>query len=96
MNKKVDDKWLNEFRERMEDYSEPLPDGLWEELESELAQPKVIPFWRRWPSVAAAVALVLVVSSLALSDWFSPMMESSDMQVANQLAEEMVDRKSVV
>ena len=96
MNNKVDDKWLKEFRERMEDYSEPLPEGMWEKLESDLAQPKVIPFWRRWPSVAAAVALVLVVSSLALSDWFSPVMESSDMKVANQVAEEMVGGDLVV
>ena len=88
MSNKVDDKWLKNLRECMEDYAEPLPEGLWDELESELAQPKTIPFWRRWPAVAAAVALVLLVSSLSLSEWFSPVMDSPEMQVANQLAEE--------
>ena len=88
MSNKVDDKWLKDLRECMEDYAEPLPEGLWDELESELAQPKVIPFWRRWSAVAAAVALVLIVSSLALSDWFMPLMDSPEMRVANQMAEE--------
>ena len=85
MDKKVEDKWLNDFRNRMEDYSEPLPEGLWEELEGELTQPKVIPFWRRWPSVAAAVALVLVASSLMLSQWFYPVINEEDTMLADQL-----------
>ena len=88
MDKKDNDKWLNNLRERMDDYVEPLPEGLWEELEGELARPKIIPFWRRWPSVAAAVALVLVVSSLALSEWFAPLVDSPEIQTANQLAED--------
>ena len=103
MNKKLDDKWLDDLRERMEDYTEPLPEGLWNQLEGELSQPKIIPFWRRWPSVAAAVALVLVVSSLALSEWFTPVMESPDMQEANRavgrvdiLEDEATDAENVV
>ena len=85
MNKKDNDKWLKNLRERMEDYSEPLPAGLWEELEGELNRPKVIPFWRKWPSIAAAIALVLVVSSLSLSYLLEPLVEEKDMQLANQL-----------
>ena len=47
----------------MEGYSEPAPADLWEQLEKELdTVPKVIPMWRRWQA-AAAVALLLVVSS---------------------------------
>lgn len=88
MNRKNDDKWLKDLRNRMDNYAEPLPEGLWEQLESELSQPKVIPFWRRWPSVAAAVALVLVVTSLALSDLFTPVMQMPEVQLANQLVEE--------
>ena len=95
MNKKDDDKWLNNLRERMEDYTEPLPDGLWNQLEDELAQPKIIPFWRRWPSVAAAVALVLVVSSLALSEWFTPLMDSPEMQEANRKVDALDEEDSV-
>ena len=42
----------------MEDYSEPLPDGLWDKLETELEEqnkPKVIPLWRRWQAAAAVL-----------------------------------------
>ena len=85
MNNKDDDKWLKDLRERMEDYSEPLPEGLWEELEDELNRPKVVPFWKRWPSVAAAVALILVINSLTLSHWFAPFGEEEDIQLADQL-----------
>ena len=91
MNKKVDDKWLKDLRERMEDYTEPLPDGLWEELDGELNKPKVIPFWRRWPSVAAAVALVLIINSLTISNWFAPFFEEEDLELANRLVVEEQD-----
>lgn len=50
----------------MEGYSEPAPADLWEQLEKELdTVPKVIPMWRRWQAVAA-VALLVVVSSLTV------------------------------
>lgn len=61
------DKWIKNFRTRMEDYSEPAPADLWEQLEKELNVPKTIPMWRRWQAVAA-VALLVVVSSLTV--WF--------------------------
>lgn len=38
---KNEDKWIQDIRNRMEDYSEPLPAGMWEQLESELDTPKV-------------------------------------------------------
>ena len=61
---KEKDKWIKNFRTRMEGYSEPAPADLWEQLEKELdTVPKVIPMWRRWQA-AAAVALLVVVSSL--------------------------------
>ena len=84
MNNKEEEKWLKVLRKRMEDCSEPLPEGLWEELEGDLNQPKVIPLWRRWPAVAAAVALVLIVNSLLLSYWFTPLFEEEVMQQAQQ------------
>ena len=56
----------------MEGYSEPAPADLWEQLEKELdTVPKVIPMWRRWQAVAA-VALLVVVSSLTVWFWQSP------------------------
>lgn len=48
---KSEKEWINNLRNRMEDYSEPLPEGLWGELSKELEEPKtpkVIPIWRRW------------------------------------------------
>ena len=43
---KEDDKWVENLRNKLEDYSEPLPDALWERLEEELSAPRVIPMWR--------------------------------------------------
>lgn len=69
---KEKDKWIQNFRTRMEDCSEPVPAGLWEQLEKELdATPKAIPMWRRWQAVAA-VALLVLVSSLTVWFWQSP------------------------
>ena len=33
---KEDDKWIRQMRKQLEDYSEPLPTGLWEEIEKDL------------------------------------------------------------
>lgn len=65
------DKWINDIRSRMDNYSEPLPAGLWEKIESEISTPapKVIPMWRKWTSVAAAAALVLAISSVSVWYW---------------------------
>ena len=65
------DKWINDIRCRMDNYSEPLPAGLWEKIESEISTPapKVIPMWRKWTSVAAAAALVLAISSVSVWYW---------------------------
>lgn len=64
---KEDDKWIRQMRKQLEDYSEPLPTGLWEEIEKDLnqpaLQPKVVPLWKRWQAVAAVVAVVLVSST---------------------------------
>lgn len=67
----------------MEDYSEPLPDGLWDKLETELEEqnkPKVIPLWRRWQ--AAAAVLILLVSSLTYWFWSSPEADFQNQQLA--------------
>lgn len=37
---KSEKEWINNLRNRMEDYSEPLPEGLWGELSKELEEPK--------------------------------------------------------
>lgn len=67
---KKEDKWIQEMRKCLEDYSESLPPHLWEKMERELSAPKVIPIWRKW-QVAAAV-LALAISSLTIWFWSSP------------------------
>ena len=44
---KQEDKWMKNFRERMKDYSEPLPDDLWQEIQQDLQaeEVKVRPVW---------------------------------------------------
>lgn len=70
---KEKDKWIKNFRIRMQGCSEPVPADLWGQLEKELdaEEPRVIPMWHRWHAVAA-VALVLLVSSLTVWFWQSP------------------------
>ena len=67
-----DELWMRKIKERLEDYSEPLPVSGWERLEKDLSAPKppvagkrrIIPF-RRW-AVAAAASLLIAVSSVSV------------------------------
>lgn len=64
-----DELWLEKIKERLDGYSEPLPADGWKRLENVLQPPsvrmkRIIPF-RRW-AVAAAVILLLVVSSVGV------------------------------
>lgn len=89
---KKNDKWVDNLRNRMEDYSEPLPDGLWERLEEELSAPRVIPMWRTRRFVAAAAIAIVAVSSLTF--WFvtSP---SADYVRDNQSLAEGLEQQHV-
>ena len=58
---KSEKEWIDNLRNQMEGYSEPLPEGLWDKLSKELEEPKVpkvIPLWRRWQVAAAVLSLV--------------------------------------
>lgn len=60
--------WMNKLKEKLEDYSEPLPASGWEQLEKELMPPverKIYPY-RRWTMTAAAAILLALVSSVSL------------------------------
>lgn len=67
-----DELWMRKIKERLDDYSEPLPVSGWERLEKDLSASKppvagrrrIIPF-RRW-AVAAAAALLVAVSSVSV------------------------------
>ncbi|WP_291529588.1 outer membrane beta-barrel protein [Bacteroides sp. UBA939] len=69
---KDDELWLKKIKERLEDYSEPLPVSGWERLEKALpsAPPKATGMskrivFRRW-AVAAVAAVLVAVSSVSL------------------------------
>ena len=66
---KENDKWVENLRNKLEDYSEPLPGQLWGKLEEELSAPRVIPMWRTRRFVAAAAAVAVVAVS-SLMFWF--------------------------
>ena len=51
-----DEAWLEKIKERLDEYSEPVPSSGWERLERELPRQKTIPL-RRW---MAAIAALLV------------------------------------
>jgi len=54
--------WLNDLKDRMEDYEVSTPDGLWENIESSLpatGSPKVKTLPWLWRSVAVAAAVAL-------------------------------------
>lgn len=74
----MNDKWLNDLRDRMADYREPAPEDLWDNIASELdrasipAAPVVPPhnvvaLWARRAAVAAMLALALALGYTRLS-----------------------------
>ena len=85
---KQEDKWMKKFQERMDGYAEPIPEGLWDDIEHDLLTETsmVVPWWKRW-QMAAAVALLLLVSSLTVWLWHSPVGQYVEEQSANILSE---------
>lgn len=74
----MNDKWLNDLRDRMADYREPAPEDLWDDISRELdranapAAPVVPPrnvvaLWVRRAAVAAMLALALTLGYTRLS-----------------------------
>lgn len=60
--------WMNKLKEKLADYSEPVPASGWEQLEKELIPPverKIYPY-RKWMMAAAAVIILAIVSSVSL------------------------------
>ncbi len=72
------DLWLKKVKEKLEDYSEPIPASGWEQLEKELsASVSKLPggkssthkrtvLYRRWTAVAAAAAVLVAVSAISI------------------------------
>ena len=52
--------WTNKLHDRMADYESVVPEGLWDDIEQSLSEQQVVrPFWRRWISIAAVVAITI-------------------------------------
>ena len=83
-----DELWMRKIKERLEDYSEPLPVSGWERLEKDMPASKprrrIIPF-RHWAVTAAAVLLV-AVSSVSIWLLQSPVGEEMRSTVTPALA----------
>ena len=78
---KEDEKWIKAFKDKLEDYSEPMPASGWERLERELmpvTEKRIYPY-RRWAVAAAAVVLV-VTTAVSLYFLNSPVADESVMQ----------------
>ena len=68
----MNDKWLNDLRDRMADYREPAPEDLWNDIARELDRASVpaapvVPLWVRRAAVAAMLALALALGYMRLS-----------------------------
>lgn len=89
---KDDELWLKKIKERLDDYSEPLPDTGWERLEKALPTSPSMSvgtkkniLFRRWAMTAAAVVLV-AVSSVSLWLMQSPVMDDVNRSAGPALA----------
>ncbi len=90
---KDDELWLKKMKERLDNYSEPLPDTGWERLEKSLptSPPMSVGtrknvLFRRWAMAAAAVVLV-AVSSIGLWLMQSPVVDDMRRSVDPALAD---------
>ena len=64
---KDDELWMKKMKEKLADYSEPMPAAGWEQLEKELMPPaakRIIPYWK-WSVAVAAVLLLAAVTSVS-------------------------------
>ncbi len=66
-DEKMKDKemWMDKLKEKLQDYSEPMPASGWEQLEKELVPPvekRILYPYHKWVATAAAVLLVAATS----------------------------------
>ena len=80
--------WMDKLKEKLENYSEPIPPFGWEQLEKELVPPapkRILYPYRRWGAIAATVLLV-VASSLSIYFLNTPTADEIRYTVAPVLA----------
>lgn len=76
----MEKQWIKDLRKRFDDRKAPVPEGLWDDIESAMAEAgadavdgstgkrraRIVPLWGRW-SAAAAVCVALVVGLIKYS-----------------------------
>ena len=81
---------MDKLKEKLENYSEPVPTFGWEQLEKELvstAEKRIIYPYRRWVAVAA-VAILLIASSVSVYFLNSPVADEIRYAVVPELPAE--------
>ena len=84
--------WTKQLRDKLADYEEPVPEGLWERIEARLPQQsevpvkpvRTVPMWARW---AAAAVLVGIVAGTGMLIWHheqEPLTAASESSVPRQ------------
>ena len=66
------DEWIKKLRDQLADYEEPVPDGLWAEIEARLPKPteapkravRTIPLWAKWTAAASFIGLITGIGIL--------------------------------
>lgn len=85
--------WLQKIKEQLNEYSEPIPESGWEQLEKDLhavtvhtnkTQKRIIPFYKY--ATAAAVALLLLLSAVGVLLINTPMEEELQKVQTNNVA----------
>ena len=57
--------WIEQLQSRLDAHEEPVPDGLWQDIESRLPQrSKAVPLWLRYAAAAAVAGAVIGVGGL--------------------------------
>lgn|SRR5574344_124442 len=69
MKKDDKEKWIEQLRQKLDDFSEDVPESVWDRIEKDSMR-KIVPFWRRWQSIAAIIILA-IVSSVMVTLWDS-------------------------
>ena len=86
----TDNDWIKQLQSMMEHHEEPIPDDLWQDIESQLperqAPQRVMPAWRRYTAAAAVALAVIVLGSL----WYSGKDSSVSKPVIAQTASETI------
>ena len=63
-----DEAWLEKIKERLDEYSEPVPSSGWERLERELPRRKAIPLYRWMAAIAALLVGAISFIGIRLAD----------------------------